>query len=745
MIQMQTLREQIIQTYISENLPNSRIVTHRQPDSGLTFFTEQQLHDVDADWFPLSCQIDPNTGKLLFGGRSKVTHTYTEGETGAGKTTRFAIQSIRALSSMKPKPSFIIVDIHGEIIETLHTHLIEQGYGVKILNCDDPSRSDCYNPFAGLVKQCLKNGQLDNEGYNRIRRIAEIMQPVDSTQDPIWDQGARSYTNGAILDKFEDLLQGKLLPQCVTLYNIIENHYWLRSELNGRFGSSDLASLPHYARKGVGSLSVQKMMSVTNNAEKTRASYFGVVENHYDQFGQPSMYQLSSANTIDVEEFIEKPTAIIIQSGNTNVGDNLISMLVNDIYSTVVRMGKQTAGKLLPRRIHCFLDEFANTNIADGPDFIRMLTTSRKFGMHWHLILQCDAQLDRKFDANTARIIRANCTELFMGSQDYDTTVRFARSCGQKTIPSLESITTQRTISLTTVDLMTADRLNLTQEGHIYIKSSRHPLLDTYFEAFYNCDEYDSVTDLDSIYPRNDFDYRQTRFTPGDIPHGVSDRQFAILRYIHEYRTCTECELDIAFSYHDMRRRLDDMIRDDLIRKENGVFTLKITEQQYQYLAAQSHASEPAPVVVPEVECIFMDDDYNDPNRWVAELKEHHARTKGVIEVSLIDQFTCLPEFFKTTLRCIATGDPVENEADFPENLNVLKFEILEAFISSHDFTTKKKWVETLRKEFLSLKRTGWLPAELHEPFQNALNELDKELTLSNIREIRKIIKGSED
>ena len=189
---MQSLREQIIQKYISDNMPNSRIVSPNDTDSGLRFYTEQQLQDLDSDWFPLSCELDSTTGKLLFGGRSKVAHTYVEGETGAGKTTRFAIQSIRALSSMKSKPSFMIVDIHGEIIENLYNHLQAQGYAIKILNCDDPSRSDSYNPFWGLAKRCTEIGELDDETYNRIRRIAEIMQPVNSTQGPIWDQGARA-------------------------------------------------------------------------------------------------------------------------------------------------------------------------------------------------------------------------------------------------------------------------------------------------------------------------------------------------------------------------------------------------------------------------------------------------------------------------------------------------------------------------------------------------------------------------
>lgn len=391
---------------------------------------------------------------------------------------------------MKRKPSFVIVDIHGEIIENLYSHLKKNGYEIKILNCDDPSRSDTYNPFFELAEECLKTRSIGTDTMNEIRRISEIIQPVESANDPIWDRGARSYTNGCILDKFEDLINGDLPKKCLTIYNIIQNHYWLREHIPDSYGTGDLFKIPHYKNKGTTALSVQKIISVTNNADKTRSSYFGVVENHYDTFGQPALYSLSSSNSINITDFIEKPTAIVIQSGSTTIGDDLISLLVNDIYTKVVKLGRGSENKRLPRNIHCFLDEFANCNIANGPEYIKMLTTSRKFGMFWHMILQCDAQLDRKFDPHIGRIIRANCAEIFMGSHDYETEVRFAKSCGQKTIESLASVISQHNPHLDVVDLMTAEQLNLIEEGYAYVKTNRHPLLKTYIEAFYNCDDF---------------------------------------------------------------------------------------------------------------------------------------------------------------------------------------------------------------------------------------------------------------
>ena len=535
---MATLREQLLRTHISANYPNSRIVSWDDPDSALSFYTAEQLQALDADWFPLCARLDLETGKVVYGGRNHIVHTYTGGETGAGKTSRFAMQSIRALSSMKGKPSFLVMDIHGELVENLYTHLKENGYDIRILNCDDPSRSDTYNPFAAMARRCAASGELDNQTVNEIRKIADLVQPLAPSDDPIWYEGARSYTNGAILDKFEDLVAGQIPPEYITLYNIIENHYWLRQKLMDSKGPRDntcnLLNIPHYKDKGPQALSVQKMISVTNNAERTMKSYFGVIENRYDAFGQPSLYQLSSSCTIDVERFIEVPTAIFIQAGNTSIADDLLSLMTNDIYNTVVRLGKQSATKLLPRKIHCFLDEFANSQIAEGPEFIRMLTTSRKFGMYWHMLLQCDAQLERKFDANMGRIIRANCTELFMGSHDYETTVRFAKSCGQKTVESLGSRVAQQDPALTVVDLVTPDKLSLLEEGHLYIKTNRSPLLYTYIEAFFNCPEFVRLEDIRSVYPENTFRYQDTYFTPDDIKPALTEEEFILLRFVYE-------------------------------------------------------------------------------------------------------------------------------------------------------------------------------------------------------------------
>lgn len=751
---MSTYREKRIDEYINDNYPNAKIVNYNDHESNLIFYSDEELTNLEGDWFPLCCYRDEKTGKLLYGGRERVVHTYTEGETGAGKTTRFVMQSIRALSSTKGKPSFVIVDIHGEIIENLYSHLKNMGYDIKILNCDNPSRSDTYNPLGEIARECLEKRSIETDAINNIRRISEIMQPIEDTNDPIWYQGACAYTNGCILDKFEDLIQGDIPLSCITLYNIIQNHYWLRRELSDGLGCGNLFGINHYRKKQQDSLATQKMVSVTNNADKTRASYYGVVENHYDVFGQPSLYRLSSNSTINIRDFINKPTVIVIQSGNTKIGDDLISLMMNDIYTTVVRMGKASPTKLLPRKIHCFLDEFANCNIADGPEYIRMLTTSRKFGMYWHMILQCDAQLDRKFDANIGRIIRANSTELFMGSQDYDTEVRFAKSCGQKTVESLGSEIMQQMPSLVVVDLMTPEKLDLTEEGYVYVKTNRQHLLKSYIEAFYNCPEFERLNNIDDIYPHNDFDYKKTCFYPSDIPVCVYPEEYEILEYIGR-QTVSVNELLSQFKEYDVKPILQELVNKDAIETvDSGIVASRITPEQLALLKFKLDndcMGEPVKAKPnskkkhhQQIDLFSDEPMYKKTNNpFVRDLIKHFVEKKIKINMSKLSGITCFPNVVKEILLFYSEEEKnvgSEYEGEFPANKSVLKFDIIEEYIRNHDFGDKDSWSDTILQEYLIIKDTGYFPDSILEVFEAASNEIRFNLTLKNIREIKALL-----
>ena len=73
------------------------------------------------------------------------------------------------------------------------------------------------------------------------------------------------------------------------------------------------------------------------------------------------------------------------------------------------------------------------------------------------------------------------------------------------------------------------------------------------------------------------------------------------------------------------------------------------------------------------------------------------------------------------------------------KNPNIYKFEIIERIITEVDFKTKEEVLDFARRvRDIALEKNT--TTEIKNAFKNAYKEIDEELTLGNLREIKKII-----
>ncbi len=757
---MKTIKQRAVQQHIEAYYPHARITSYKDAESGLKFYTKEELAQLEEDWFPLACEQDAQSGLIRYGGRAGVVHTYVEGFTGAGKTTRYVMQCIRALSSTKSKPSFLIVDIHGEILPNIYGHLSDMGYRIKVLNCRNADRSDTYNPLLQMGIEAKSGRELR---YDNISRIAAVLQPDTISHDPIWDQGARAYFAGVVADKLEDVQNCDLPLSCLTLYNVVENHFWLREQVENN--NRSLNTIPHYRSKGPTCYSVQKMTGVLHSPDRTRASYMGVGESKLDLVAQPLLYKLSSGTSIDVEECVEQPTAIVVQSANHMVGDALVSLLVNDIYDEMDRRFKENGFDPKSRRMHCFLDEFANCRIAGEEMFIRMLTTSRKMGMYWHLLVQSDAQLKGRFSEAGGETIRSNTTEIFMGSMDYQTQLRFSKACGQTTVEALSSHMGAYAPSLCVVDVMNVDRLNCVSPGTVFIRSEGRPIMQSYYEAFYRCPDFSRACDPDEIYPHNRFlQYKETRFTPDDIPPYITRDRYKILHALDDGPLSVEELVERTGSEAEVTKMLRSR---DLIRKEDGLVGYAVTPLQLQVLydreqqlpgGESEQARDQQEQRVASAESVFDFDAPVPPEDHavsmarelmgqvhVDALREHLKSSRENIDFEVLKTLTLLPSELVEVYRMLWEDPDAEyygQDVSADAANRVLKFEIIEAFITHNDFQTKEEWDSAIENEVEAAIKARLFPSVIRIALRKACHEVQGELTLGNIREIRRIING---
>lgn len=73
------------------------------------------------------------------------------------------------------------------------------------------------------------------------------------------------------------------------------------------------------------------------------------------------------------------------------------------------------------------------------------------------------------------------------------------------------------------------------------------------------------------------------------------------------------------------------------------------------------------------------------------------------------------------------------------KNPNIYKFEIIERIITEIDFKTKEEVVE-FAKKVRDIACEKDIDSSIKNAFKNAFKEIDEELTLGNLREIKKII-----
>lgn len=78
------------------------------------------------------------------------------------------------------------------------------------------------------------------------------------------------------------------------------------------------------------------------------------------------------------------------------------------------------------------------------------------------------------------------------------------------------------------------------------------------------------------------------------------------------------------------------------------------------------------------------------------------------------------------------------------KNTSVYKFEIIENAINARDFTTKEEVLEVAKKMRDIALSNETYSKDVKQAFKDAYKEIDEELTIGNLLEIKKIINSQE-
>lgn len=549
-----TLSQDLKQAYVSRYCETELLQNYSdgKKDKNVRIIRYRDLAKTEIEGYPYASDRD-DQGELLFyfSLLSPNSHEIGVGTTGSGKTTGCVEPRLRALTSKKNKPFLFITDPKGELFERNAEHFRRQGYRIYLVNFKDVAHSDCWNPLTEIYDSWVRQKGLKLKHHDTCyglelfkmqdpeedyasgfwaceekafaseknalsyieNKTADILSETDDLinqlvpalipdklagdKDPIWGLGSREILSSLIYLMLEDALDERSgftrdnmnLMTIQNYFDCIREEALTPSSRPNPTGGTPLLETRKLCHKSSTDISVRQLRTYFENAPTTTRSYLGVFRNAMQPWFSPKIYTICNGNTVDIENCTDKPFAIFLSTRDYEKSDFTIAGLFIDwVYRKMLEKAENGTGRL-EREMYFILDEFAN--IPAIKDFENKISTSRSRNIWFHMFIQSYMQLEIVYSPECTQTILDNCnSHVFLGSQNFDTKTRFAKECGKRTIPNLESVINPASHGMTEIPLITVSRLEQLKPGEMYIRRTGMPLTFARCERSYLCKEF---------------------------------------------------------------------------------------------------------------------------------------------------------------------------------------------------------------------------------------------------------------
>ncbi|MBQ4444175.1 MAG: type IV secretory system conjugative DNA transfer family protein [Clostridia bacterium] len=453
-------------------------------------------------------------------------HEIYIGTTGSGKTTGCVEPQLRAVSTQRNKPNLFLTDPKGELFDRNAVHLKEQGYRLYILNFKELGRSDRWNPLweiydlnreanecMGNVKECATASlpaacrlACPKEGYgatcfvykdkayptreeadavanfdkeiltvdidSRINQLVNMFITVQTVKDPTWEYGAQEALKGILCAMLEDSVGDPAFTREMMSIKTIQDYYLsLHDVIVSSDGENKLKN--HPLMRGKSPRVLSNLHSMFDNAPRTMRSYCGVFDNCMREWFSGHILALTTGNTVELLSEDDSPFAIFVVTRDYEKSDFQVAGLFIDwVYRKMLEAYEAGRTK---RSLHFMLDEFGN--IPPIRNFENKIATARSRNIWFHLAVQSYKQMDAVYGKDQSCIIRDNCnSQVFLGSQNYETKEIFSKECGMHCIPDLVGMF-NNTHSIKCVPLVPMTDLESLSAGDTIIKRLKSPVI----------------------------------------------------------------------------------------------------------------------------------------------------------------------------------------------------------------------------------------------------------------------------
>lgn len=415
-----------LMVYVTDN--DRGLYRHGEEFGSARFATAKELEkfaDIDPEKniiFTRYARIGLFSRRLSYDAQ-KNKNILVVGGPGSGKTRTFIKPNI-----MQMNASMIITDPKGLLIRETGQMLADADYDIKIFDLSTFQNSDGFNIF-NYIKT-----ELDIDRV--LEAITESTKKSDNKGEDVWIQAEALLLRSFIAFLWFDGQDNHYTPHLGMIADMLRYAERIDpkipSPVEGWFDEQNDIRPDNYAYK--------QWQLFQNYKSDMRASVFGIAVARYSVFDHEEVVNLVREDTMQIDQWNRKKTAVFIAIPETSDTYNFLSAM---FLSTIMETLRKSADEVLTGlttleegdsllHVRFLIDEFAN--IGRIPNIEKSLATFRSREMSIVIVLQALDQLKTMYSKGWATLINTCDSFLFLGGDEKETTEYLSKRAGKQTL-----------------------------------------------------------------------------------------------------------------------------------------------------------------------------------------------------------------------------------------------------------------------------------------------------------------------
>lgn len=335
-------------------------------------------------------------------------HSLVIGSTGSGKTQSIMLPQLRL--AIRAQESFVVHDVKGEIYDILSGELKEQNYNTVVINLDNPTLGNNFNPLS-LPYKLYKNNKNDKaiELLESIGYYFCCNETFNANIDPFWSNSAISLFVGLALYLFKNANEEEV--NISSLFNLVSEFEKLTDEVK------------KYSKTSPIYINLSNIILAPNETKGSIISVF--VQNMRSFISRESLLKMLSLSNFDITDIQKDKTALFIISNNKLLSKRLTPLIIEECYYAAMSTNIKT------RTLNIIIDGFEG--LVPIKDFSNMLTLAIRSNIRFSVFIRSILELRNAYGKEKTEILKIVFGNIvYLLANDTETLEDISKLCGNR-------------------------------------------------------------------------------------------------------------------------------------------------------------------------------------------------------------------------------------------------------------------------------------------------------------------------